>query len=181
NFFTSFNPDKPVTISATGVPPQRYTITPLKPGDPESREIGVALVAVPSVGADGKTISLMLNPLISQFERFTAYGAVDLADGQDNSPAVNRLPVRLPVFSKREVKTKVIVQSGETVVLGGLIDTVDQEVNNDLPFLSDIPVAGKLFQRNDSTETRLNLLIFVTATVISDRGESLVPIELMTE
>ncbi len=133
-----------------------------------SEKIGITLTAVPSVGADRKTISLLLHSTISDFDRFTAYGTVRM--GYENES----LLVRLPVFSKREIATKVVVESGETVVLGGLIDTVEQESVSKVPLLSSIPLLGSLFRRTDQTESRLNLLIFVTATVISESGESLV-------
>ncbi|MFP6907031.1 MAG: hypothetical protein VCG02_17555, partial [Verrucomicrobiota bacterium] len=59
----------------------------------------------------------------------------------------------------------------------GLIDTVSQDTKHKVPILGSIPVLGRLFRRDDVTEERRNLLVFVTATVISDRGESLVTIK----
>lgn len=154
---------------------KRYTVTALIPkGEPEMAELGITLVAVPSVGADNKTVSLLLMPSISVLDRFVSY--------QNESVSTNRatgqipqVVVKLPVIRRREVQTKVIVESGETVVLGGLIRTVQQETLHKVPFLGSIPLIGHLFRRIDVTEENKNLLIFVTATVISERGESILP------
>ena len=86
---------------------------------------------------------------------------------------IQQVVVKLPLISRREIQTKVVVGSGETVVMGGLIDTISQETFHRVPILGSVPVLGKLFQRMDTTEENRNLLVFVTATVLSERGESL--------
>ncbi|MEM7395922.1 MAG: hypothetical protein AAF492_26615, partial [Verrucomicrobiota bacterium] len=154
----------------------RFTQSLTPDGKAKEQELGITLVAVPSVGADGKTISLLLNPVISRLERFASYHEVGSTNDGFVAIAESETVAKLPVFAHREIQTKVSVESGETVVMGGLIDTVDQDVVNRVPLLSSIPLIGKLFQRNQNTETRVNLLIFVTATVISDTGRSLVPV-----
>ena len=155
---------------------QIYTATVLIPkGLPRIEELGITLIAVPSVGADLRTVSLMLMPTISKLEGFVSYQESDNTDTNLIASSVRQVVAKLPIFSRKEVQTKAIVQSGETVVLGGLIDTVKQETKHGIPFLGSIPLLGKLFQRLDVTEEKRNLLIFVTATVISDRGETLVP------
>ncbi|MDZ4200113.1 MAG: hypothetical protein U1E27_12610, partial [Kiritimatiellia bacterium] len=134
-------------------------------------ELGITLVAVPSVGADRNTISLLLNPTISRLEGFVSY--------QDDTTVTNRadqirqVVAKLPIVSRREIQTKLVVESGETVVMGGLIDTVTQDTIHRVPVLGWLPLIGPLFRRTDTTEQSKNLLIFVTATVISERGESL--------
>jgi len=152
---------------------KRFTVTVLIPkGKPTTEETGITLIAVPSVGADMRTVSLLLMPTISRVERWTSYQA---APGTNEVDAVRQVVVKLPVISRKEVQTKVIVESGETVVLGGLIDTITQDTLHTVPFLGSIPLLGRLFERRDTTEQKRNLLIFVTAKVISERGETLVP------
>ena len=153
---------------------KRYTVTALIPdGDPELAELGITLVAVPSVGADRKTISLLLTPAISSLDRFVSYQ--DETEETIKTENVQQVVVKLPVIQRREVQTKVIVESGETVVLGGLIRTVRQDTLHTVPILGSLPLIGKLFERSDVTEENRNLLIFVTATVINERGESVLP------
>ena len=133
-----------------------------------------ALIAVPSVGADRRGITLLLNPSISALEGFVSYQDDSIAPIADHEKAlIRQVVVKLPVFTRREVATKLTVQSGETVVMGGLIDSIEQDTVHKIPILGDIPLLGALFRRSGVTEQRRNLLIFVTATVISDRGESL--------
>ncbi len=152
---------------------RKYTVTALIPrGKPQLAELGITLVAVPSVGLDRRSISLLLTPTISKLEGFTSY--------QDDATAVTNLTdsirqvvVKLPVISRREVQTKVLVESGETVVMGGLIDSVSMQTEHKVPFLGSLPLIGHLFKRTDVTSQKKNLIIFVTATVLSERGENL--------
>ncbi len=154
---------------------QKYTVTALIPsGRPSIEELGITLLAVPSVGADRQKITLLLNPSISDLEGFVSYQDDSLTPIiQAGSAQIRQVVVKLPVFTRREVATKLTVQSGDTVVMGGLIDSVEQKTVHKIPLLGDIPLLGALFRRTGVTEQRRNLLIFVTATVISDRGESL--------
>ena len=139
-------------------------------GKPVKEELGITLIAVPSVGADLSTVNLMLMPTISEQKGWTDY------EGVTNMSKANiqQVIAKLPVSERQEVQTKVIVQSGETVVMGGLVRSVKQRTLHEVPFLSAIPLIGALFTRLDETEHNENLLIFVTATVISARGENLV-------
>ena len=70
-----------------------------------------------------------------------------------------------------------IVHSGETVVMGGLISSSESKSRKGIPVLRSIPLIGRFFEHDTREESKQNLLIFVTATILSDRGESLVPIK----
>lgn len=151
-----------------------FTVTVLNPeGKPILEELGITLIAVPSVGADRETINLMLTPTISKLEGFLSYQDVDRTNTFEE---VQQVVVKLPIINRREIQTKVVVRSGDTVVMGGLIETVSQETVHKVPYLGEIPMLGRFFQRLDVTEQAKNLLIFVTATVLSERGESLIPV-----
>lgn len=154
---------------------KRYNVTALIPkGKPSLEEMGITLVAVPSVGADLKTISLLLSPSITSLEGFVSYQERTSENEQDQFVDIEQVVVKLPIISRREIQTKVVVESGETVVMGGLVDTVKQETDQSVPILGDIPFLGKFFQRTDVTEQKRNLLVFVTATVVSERGETVI-------
>jgi Flp pilus assembly secretin CpaC len=149
---------------------KKYSVTALMPkGAPVLAELGFTLVAVPSVGGDGSSVSLLLTPTISKLDDFNYYTRAN-----DSSNSLQQVSVKLPTISRREVQTKVVVQSGETVVMGGLIEVVSSDVEHRIPLLGHLPIIGQLFRRKDTIEQRRNLIIFVTATVISERGESLV-------
>ena len=167
------------------------TRTKLVPqGTPTLEELGIELTATPSVGADLRTINLALIPEISAFVKWEYYEASgdsssnysrDNDDNDDNDDLVNGGTglVKLPIFSRRHIETDVIVQSGETVIMGGLITSTSTKTREGVPILSHIPFIGQLFRHDSVDEDRQNLIIFVTATLISDRGEELVPLDDM--
>lgn len=71
-----------------------------------------------------------------------------------------------PTTSRRVIKTQVVVQDGETIVLGGLQKESQSESVEKVPFLGDIPVLGRLFQTRSKTRVKQDLLIVLTPYVI---------------
>lgn len=69
-------------------------------------------------------------------------------------------------IDKREVNTSVLVQDGETIVLGGVYDSTESKVKNKIPFFSDLPGIGFLFSNSVDNATKKELLIFVTPKVL---------------
>ncbi|MBO7619879.1 MAG: hypothetical protein J6T06_05165, partial [Victivallales bacterium] len=69
------------------------------------------------------------------------------------------------------IATSVEVQSGETVVLGGLLEQTKSNEVRKIPLLGDLPIIGFLFRRTIKSYEPKNLLIFVTARIINSRGE----------
>jgi general secretion pathway protein D len=77
------------------------------------------------------------------------------------------------VFSKRSSENRVIARSGQTVVIGGLLE--DRETGNvsKVPLLGDIPLLGALFRSSGTDTTKTELLIFLTPTVAATDKELL--------
>ncbi|MGL5030172.1 MAG: type II secretion system secretin GspD [Aeromonas sp.] len=73
-----------------------------------------------------------------------------------------------PTFDTRTVKNTVLVKSGETVVLGGLMDTQTLEEVSKVPLLGDIPLLGYLFRSTSSTTAKRNLMVFIRPTILRD-------------
>ncbi len=73
-----------------------------------------------------------------------------------------------PTINKRSAQTIVAVQSGDTMVLGGLIKDDNENGSSGLPFLSEIPVVGALFGAKSATKTRRELIITITPRVVND-------------
>lgn len=167
-YYTTFTAQMFSTRDVLG---QVYNMTAIVPqGEPKLAELGITLLAVPSVGQDRQTISLLLMPTISELNEYVSYQDPPVTNLANR---VTQVVVKLPIIKRREVQTKVIVQSGETVVMGGLIRNVSMDTVHRIPVLGSLPVLGPLFRRTDTTEESRNLLIFVTATVLSERGEQL--------
>ncbi len=146
-------------------------------GTPKMEELGIELKVRPSVGADMSSITLQLFPEIAEFVRFEFYEVGTGGGSSTGTAATNGTStVKLPIFRRSKIETEVIVQSGETVVMGGLITSSEAKRKEKVPFLSSIPLLGLLFQNDLVDNDQKNLLIFVTATIISERGENLVPL-----
>lgn len=67
-----------------------------------------------------------------------------------------------------ELKTNVLVSDGETVVLGGLYENTSLNQTNKVPLLGDLPAIGHLFKNNTKSDTKRELLIFITPRIIND-------------
>lgn len=78
-----------------------------------------------------------------------------------------------PPINQRQFQTQVAVQSGQTVLLGGLIKEDDGTTVSGIPLLSDIPVLGKLFGNTNKTRNRLELIVLITPTVITNSDDAL--------
>jgi len=69
---------------------------------------------------------------------------------------------QVPTIDKREVNTQVLVDNGETVVLGGIYEQVRSKSTRKVPFLGDLPLLGRFFRNDLSKDEKNELLIFVT-------------------
>ena len=129
------------------------------PTDFVKRDVGILLRVIPSVGMEDDAITLTLIPEVS--------------DGTAGYFSYTG-DVTLPLFTSRNLSTSVVVSNGDTVVLGGLMKETESKVETKIPILGDLPWVGAFFRKDTDTITRKNLLIFVTASIISKRGEEVV-------
>ena len=72
------------------------------------------------------------------------------------------------ITNKRNIKTTVLVDDGETIVLAGLIDDDVQETINKVPVLGNIPLLGRVFTSTTTTRTKRNLMVFLRPTIVRD-------------
>ena len=72
----------------------------------------------------------------------------------------------VPQISTRQVTTSVLVDDGQTVVIGGVYEFKDQQDLSKVPFLGDLPIIGNLFKNRGRTKSKAELLIMVTPKVI---------------
>ncbi|MEG0342386.1 MAG: type IV pilus secretin PilQ family protein [Acinetobacter sp.] len=72
------------------------------------------------------------------------------------------------ILNKNEITTNVLVDNGETVVLGGIFEQQNSKTQTKVPFLGDIPYVGRLFRKDAKTENKRELLIFVTPRIVND-------------
>ena len=173
----------------TQTPGSIYTpATPTTPTSFETKPVGITLEVEPTVGPDGYTIDLILSPRVVEFDGFINYGSpintvVTLVPGTINSTIIPPLSrnfevtqniINKPVFSTREVTTEVTVYDGQTVVIGGLISENIQKIEDKVPILGDIPLAGRLFRTTADQHIKRNLIMFVTASLLDPAGQPLI-------
>ena len=77
----------------------------------------------------------------------------------------------VPSIDTREISTQVLVNDGQTVVLGGILETERRDTVNKVPFLGDIPGLGWLFRSKGKTDNKDELLIFVTPKILREGAE----------
>lgn len=144
---------------------------PLFTGTPKTISLGYNLSVTPSVGADLATINLALIPDITELQNKSEWEAA-------NTPgkATFQTLGMLPIVMQKKIETEMVVRSGETVVMGGLAQASGGKDRTGIPWLSHIPLLGWLFRTDSTNEGADNLLVFVTATLISDMGENLIPL-----
>jgi general secretion pathway protein D len=110
------------------------------------KDIGITLEVTPRVNKDGY-ISLDCRPTV---EEITGWVGPD-----DN---------RQPITSKRSVRTDVVVKSGETLVIGGLMKEGSIETVDGVWLLSDIPIIGEIFRHRSKQNLKTDLMILITPT-----------------
>jgi len=144
------------------------SITAGTPQDFVTRNVGVELAVTPNVENDD-TISLILEPKVTEFDGFVEYGGPSVALAGATTVTVPS-GFYQPIFSVREISIEVTVFDGATVVMGGLTRDEVKTVKDSVPILGDIPGLGRLFRSEGETRQKRNLLIFVTANLVSPGG-----------
>jgi general secretion pathway protein D len=119
------------------------------------KDVGVTLKVTPQINKDG-FIRMKIDQSVTKVVNQSA--SVDAAGSQ----------VLTPTTLKRTAKTTVVVKSGETVVIGGMIQDDSSKGTGKVPLLGDIPLLGWLFKTRSTTNTRTNLFVFITPRIIQN-------------
>jgi len=112
------------------------------------KEALLQLKVTPTITNDGR-VFLNMDVLKDEVQGF-----IDTGAGQ------------VPTIAKREVNTAVLMEDGQTVVIGGVYEFKDTQDMSKVPFLADIPILGNLFKKKNRTKSKAELLIFVTPKVL---------------
>jgi type IV pilus assembly protein PilQ len=130
------------------------TVTPAQAGqvptpNVQFKEVLLELKVVPRITQDGRVYMTMA------IKKDDVSGFVSTSIGD------------VPQIDKREIVTAVLVDNGQTVVIGGVYEFSSREDLNKVPFLADVPVLGNLFKRKRRSSNKAELLIFVTPKILS--------------
>jgi len=119
----------------------------------ERKDVGLTLKIKPQV-SEGGTIKLEIYQEVSNVSPTSVSGASDL------------------ITNKRSIDTKVLVDDGHTIILGGLIKDNTSETEQSVPLLGRLPLVGGLFRYKQKTGERTNLMVFLRPTIIYGPQES---------
>ncbi len=109
-------------------------------------DVGLTLKVKPRISNDTK-VTLEINTILE--------GVIETNDTNEN-----------PDTNKKEVKTTAILNNGESVIIGGLIENKQQETESKVPLLGDIPLIGELFKNKNTTNEKNNLVVIVTPYLV---------------
>ncbi len=123
---------------------------------------GVA--ATPNVQFKEVLLELKVTPTITQDNRVFLNMNVKKDEVDEYLPIANFGVV--PVINRREINTAVLVDDGQTVVIGGVYEFSDRESVSKVPFLGDVPFLGNLFKKRGRSKDKAELLVFVTPKIL---------------
>src|SRR5439155_85453 len=137
-------------ITDSHVTPQGDTISSFS-----YQNVGVNLSVTPRIGADG-AVRMEIATTNSELSQ----SSVPVGIGQ------NGVPLTARILNERRAMTSVSVQSGQSIIIGGLISSSDDNHTKKVPFLGDVPVLGALFRSKTKITERKELLILLTPQVL---------------
>jgi len=120
--------------------------------------IGIQLNVLPQV-SDGQYVNMVVHPVVSEIQGFTD-GTVQLLESDISKST------KYPIMTIREAETQILLKSQQVAVIGGLQTQKDSVEVKKVPFLADIPFLGRLFRREVKGKEKIDLLIFIKATII---------------
>ena len=121
---------------------------------PQQVSVGVVLDVLPQISAEN-VLTMDIRPAVTSIARVDS---IRLPDGTSATA---------PVIARREGDTIARLRAGETMVIGGLVQTRRENVDGGVPYLKDIPLLGVLFKRIKQVDSRTELVIFLTPTIVS--------------
>ncbi len=121
----------------------------------EYKPIGIMLNVTPQINSAG-FINMAIRPEISSQTGEVSFG------GEGNA--------LIPIITTRKTESTVTIKSGYTLAIGGLIEQVSNTGESSVPLLGNLPVLGKLFRSENKSEDTRNLVIFITARILSGSG-----------
>lgn len=117
----------------------------------ERKNVGIKLKVKPQIN-QGDSVFLKIEQEVSSVAESSTTGSAELG----------------ATFNTRTLNNSVLVGSGETVVVGGLLDTTQSDVMQKVPLLGDIPFIGQLFSSTSKKTIKRNLILFIRPTIIRD-------------
>ncbi|WP_460080624.1 type IV pilus secretin PilQ [Pseudomonas sp. H3_H05] len=118
-----------------------------------------------SVSFKEASLSLEVTPQITPDNRII----MEVKVTKDEPDYLNKVQ-EVPPIKKNEVNAKVLVNDGETIVIGGVFSNTQSKVVDKVPFLGDVPYLGRLFRRDVVSEKKSELLVFLTPRIMNNQA-----------
>ncbi|MNY24515.1 Type IV pilus biogenesis and competence protein PilQ precursor [compost metagenome] len=118
-----------------------------------------------SVSFKEASLSLEVTPQITPDNRII----MEVKVTKDEPDFLNKVQ-DVPPIKKNEVNAKVLVNDGETIVIGGVFSNTQSKVVDKVPFLGDVPYLGRLFRRDVVSEKKSELLVFLTPRIMNNQA-----------
>ncbi len=134
---------------------------------------GVLVNVQPSINLKEKTISLALRPTITRIDRFVPNPALDFVVALNNLDPSLSASAQVPQLNVQEIDSVIKVNSGQSVVLGGLLQDMTQTSESGVPILSETPMIGSLFKNHTDTVSKRELVIFLKATILESPSDNI--------
>ncbi|QQL43951.1 Amuc_1098 family type IV pilus outer membrane protein [Sulfuriroseicoccus oceanibius] len=155
-----------------------FPVTPATPTAFDMKPLGTIMEVDPVVNKEGTLVELNVDLVMREFIGFVNYGSPITTPpiGGDLFAApqvITENRILQPVFETRTEKTSVSVYDGQSLVIGGLLNSQVETVNDSVPFFGDIPVFGRFFKTRAEKTTKQALLIFVEVNVLDPSGRPL--------
>lgn len=124
---------------------------------------GVLINVQPSIDLDNQSVSMAVRPTITRITDFVADPSVQFVTAQNNITGVES---RVPVVNVQEMDSIVRMNSGQAIIMGGLMQDRANSEQTGVPVLSEIPVFGSIFRNQADQVSKTELIIFLKATIL---------------
>jgi general secretion pathway protein D len=159
-------------------------ILPGNPGSFESRDVGVTMKVNASSTVLPTAVDIKIDKLeVVDFSGFLNYGTLINSVTYGEAPSAanpngvppestvpSQSPYLVPIFAKKSITSQIRMLDGQTFAIGGLLAEADQMVDDSVPILGDLPIAGRFFRSEVSQKVKNNLVVFTTVRIIKPDG-----------
>jgi len=133
------------------------------------QNIGIQLRVVPQICSENEDkVNLIVHPTVSNQN-----GTVNVMGGTTGTATI----AQYPIIDTREAETQMVIDDGDTVVMGGLLSDAKTKEVMGVPFLSNIPLLGKIFDRDTKNSNKTDLVVFLTVKIV--RPSTVLPADVL--
>jgi general secretion pathway protein D len=167
----------PTTTTGTTTTQGTITVTSEKQSEP----VGIILSLQPSINKETNEITLSVRPTLKRFIKFVddpgfkinlalALQTFDVTT--DVGKALASTVSQIPQIETKELDSVLKIKSGQTLVIGGLLEDKIMNTDGGVPYASEIPIFGNLFKSVDKRDSKKELVIFIRATIVGSSGSA---------